>query len=65
MTKQCRLNLQVRGTFARGPGLQQAADFFSDECLLFFLDVDVIFGAEILEKVRYNSIRGRQVNRKF
>jgi len=53
--------IEVNGTFARAPGLQQAADEFEDTSLLFFLDVDVIFGPNVIQKVRFNTIRGRQV----
>ncbi|KAF4531603.1 hypothetical protein B566_EDAN010069 [Ephemera danica] len=55
--------LPVFVPFARGLALQLGAahvQAHSDDTILFFVDVDVVFTAPALQRVRLNTIRGRQ-----
>ncbi|CAG5133113.1 unnamed protein product [Candidula unifasciata] len=53
--------VQTNSEFSRGPALQLGAEHCSPEALLFFIDVDIIFTAASLERVRLNTLRGSQV----
>ncbi|RUS84155.1 hypothetical protein EGW08_008083, partial [Elysia chlorotica] len=47
--------------FSRGPALQLGAERCRPDALLFFLDVDIIFTAASLQRVRLNTRMGQQV----
>lgn len=49
------------GVFSRGRSLNLGASLFADDELLYFLDVDIFFSAEHLERIRRNTLRGEQV----
>ncbi|KAK0057903.1 chondroitin sulfate synthase 1 [Biomphalaria pfeifferi] len=53
--------VQTDNEFSRGPGLQLGAGRCSEDALVFFIDVDIIFSASSLERVRLNTKRGTQV----
>lgn len=53
--------VQTNSDFSRGPGLQLGAEHCSPEALLFFTDVDIIFTAASLDRVRLNTLRGSRV----
>lgn len=53
--------VETSSEFSRGPGLQLGVERCSQDALLFFIDVDIIFTAASLERVRLNTRRGSQV----
>lgn len=53
--------VQANSEFSRGPALQLGAEHCASEALLFFIDVDIIFSAESLERIRLNTRKGSQV----
>lgn len=55
--------LSLNGNFSRGKALDTAArsSFISNDSILFFIDVDVVFQSEILLRIRKNTLRQKQV----
>jgi len=51
--------IRMSGQFSRGAGLQQAAQHLPRHSLVFFIDVDVQFTPEVLQRVRLATILGR------
>ena len=49
------------GEFSRSVGCETGAALFNVDDLLFFIDVDIVFDAGFLARVRLNTIRNRQV----
>ncbi|XP_013413547.1 chondroitin sulfate synthase 1 [Lingula anatina] len=49
------------GIFSRGVALQQGSAMFDSRTLLFFVDVDITFNNDALQRIRSNTIRGQQV----
>uniref|UniRef100_A0AC35UD19 Hexosyltransferase n=1 Tax=Rhabditophanes sp. KR3021 TaxID=114890 RepID=A0AC35UD19_9BILA len=47
--------------FSRGVALSIGAKQLSDESLIFFSDVDMIFNQDTLHRIRLNTIRGGQI----
>ncbi|XP_055609764.1 chondroitin sulfate synthase 1-like isoform X1 [Uranotaenia lowii] len=59
-----RINyLQLYGNFSRGVALDRAikSPFCKQNDILFFIDVDMIFNQQTLDRIRANVIRNRQV----
>ena len=55
--------IEQTGEFARASALemgQSSCRDDDDDCLLFFIDVDMIFDSRTLERIRTHTIRGRQ-----
>ena len=52
---------QLGGHFSRAAALQRGAALFTKDSLLLFLDVDVAFTHESIERVRRNTQHGSQV----
>ena len=52
----------VSGPFARAEALEIGASKYSDktENLLFFVDVDMVFTTKSLERIRINTVKGKQ-----
>ncbi|XP_018579421.1 chondroitin sulfate synthase 1-like [Anoplophora glabripennis] len=53
--------IRSNDTFARGKALQLGVNALSDEELLLFIDVDMVFDRKSLERVRRNAARGRAI----
>ena len=53
--------LNLPGKFARAQALQAAVDFYKNNRLLFFADVDLTFNTEFLQRCHDNTIPGKQV----
>lgn len=53
--------IEMPGHFSRAPALQQGTDLCSDEDLMFFVDVDIVFNSDALLRIRLNTIRHRQL----
>jgi len=51
--------VRMSGQFSRGAGLQQAAKLLPRHSLMFFVDVDVHFTPEVLQRVRLATAPGR------
>ena len=51
--------IHVSGQFSRGAGLQQAAQVLPRHSLMFFIDVDIQFTPDVLERVRLATALGR------
>ncbi|XP_058064132.1 chondroitin sulfate synthase 1 [Anopheles bellator] len=59
-----RINfVPLSGNFSRGLALDQAtkSSHCTDDDILFFIDVDMVFSAQSLVRIRQNVIRGRQI----
>ncbi|XP_058814982.1 chondroitin sulfate synthase 1 isoform X1 [Topomyia yanbarensis] len=59
-----RINyLQLYGNFSRGVALDRAikSPFCKQDDILFFIDVDMIYTLQTLERIRVNVIRNRQI----
>nr|CAB3230906.1 chondroitin sulfate synthase 1 [Phallusia mammillata] len=54
-------HIQIGGEFSRGMALEIGASHFSNDSLLFFCDVDVVFDTSFTRKCRANSVRGSKV----
>lgn len=53
--------LHVTGEFSRALALEVGSSQFSNDSLLLFCDVDLVFNAEFLQRCRANTILGQQV----
>ena len=53
--------LNLPGKFARAQALQAAVEFYQDNRLLFFADVDLTFDTNFLQRCRDHTIPGKQV----
>lgn len=53
--------VELSGKFSRARALQASVDHYNTSSLLFFLDVDMFFTADVLRRVRANTQLGRQV----
>lgn len=53
--------LPIAGQFSRGLALEIGAAQFSEDSLLFFCDVDVVFSSQFLRSCRSNTERGKSV----
>lgn len=53
--------LEMSGAFSRAQALQQGTTLCSSEDLMFFVDVDIIFNTDALLRIRFNTIRNRQI----
>lgn len=51
----------INEKFSRGRALQLGADTFSNEELLFFVDVDIVFNHKSLLRIRQNTIRNQKI----
>lgn len=51
--------VRMSGQFSRGAGLQQAAQLLPRHSLMFFVDVDVQFTPDVLQRVRLATALGR------
>ncbi|XP_052870514.1 chondroitin sulfate synthase 1-like, partial [Anopheles cruzii] len=59
-----RINfVPLSGNFSRGLALDRATKSLhcADDDILFFIDVDMVFSAQSLVRIRQNVIRGRQI----
>jgi chondroitin sulfate synthase len=52
---------QLGGFFSRAAALQRGATMFPKDALLLFLDVDMHFNDEVINRVRLNTIRRTQI----
>lgn len=52
---------EVPGLFSRALALQKGTDLCTDEDLMFFVDVDIIFNSEALLRIRLNTIKYKQL----
>ncbi|PSN39485.1 Chondroitin sulfate synthase 1 [Blattella germanica] len=60
---QAEINIiPALGPFARAEALEVGAGKYSDktENLLFFIDVDMVFSTKTLERIRTNTVKGKQ-----
>lgn len=48
--------------FSRGVALSRGADILGPDALMFFIDVDILFTCDTLDRVTRNTVRGAQVN---
>lgn len=48
--------------FSRGVALSRGADILGPDALIFFIDVDILFTCDTLDRVIRNTVRGAQVN---
>lgn len=53
--------IQTNIEFSRATGLDLGIKQLSQDALIFFCDVDVIFGREFLARCRQNAVQGKQV----
>ncbi|XP_016055846.1 PREDICTED: chondroitin sulfate synthase 1 isoform X2 [Miniopterus natalensis] len=53
--------LPVSGEFSRALALEVGSSQFTNESLLFFCDVDLVFTAEFLQRCRANTVLGQQI----
>lgn len=53
--------LEASGSFSRALALEVGAKIFSLDSLLFFIDVDIVIDYGVMERIRLNTVRGRQV----
>lgn len=49
------------GSFSRGLGLQEGMRNMQDDDLVYFCDIDLVMTSEILDRIRRNTIQGKQV----
>ncbi|XP_035702067.1 chondroitin sulfate synthase 1 [Folsomia candida] len=58
---QCKIQMvQLDTEFARGQALETGISQCNDEDLLFLIDVDLTFSADVLRRVNLNTKQGRQ-----
>ena len=53
--------LNLTGKFARARALQAAVDFYKDNKLLFFADVDLSFNTDFLQRCRDNTVHKKRL----
>lgn len=55
--------IMLNGSFSRGLALDRASrsNYVSDNDILFFIDVDIVFNLDTIERVRRNTIKHKQV----
>lgn len=55
--------INLTGNFSRGLALDRASrsNYVSDNDILFYIDVDIVFNRETIERVRRNTIKHKQV----
>ncbi|XP_068131189.1 chondroitin sulfate synthase 1 [Hyperolius riggenbachi] len=53
--------LSVTGEFSRALALEVGSSQFSNDSLLFFCDVDLVFTTEFLQRCRANTVLGQQM----
>lgn len=53
--------LRLQGKFARARALQAAVDFYQDNKLMFFADVDLAFNIDFLQRCRDNVVAKKRV----
>lgn len=55
--------LILNGNFSRGVALDRASrsNYVSDNDILFYIDVDIVFDRESIERIRRNTIKHKQV----
>ena len=53
--------VNITGKFNRAKARQKGAEYFGDNSLLFFCDVDFVFKTEFVHHCRDNTIKGKQV----
>ena len=53
--------IEMDGPFARGVGLHHGMKKFSDNQLVFIVDVDLDVSKDFLQRCRLNTIRGKQI----
>lgn len=53
--------VSLPGPFSRGIGLQEGANLYADDALLFFVDVDIYISRDSLTRMRFNTVLGKQV----
>ena len=53
--------VNITGKFNRAKALQKGAEYFGDNSLLFFCDVDLVFKKEFVHHCRDNTIKDKQV----
>ncbi|XP_028829117.1 chondroitin sulfate synthase 3 [Denticeps clupeoides] len=53
--------IPMTGDFSRGLALEMGSALLSNNSLLFFCDVDLVFNADALQRCRDNTIQGKQV----
>ncbi|XP_001807794.1 chondroitin sulfate synthase 1 isoform X2 [Tribolium castaneum] len=51
----------VNESFSRAKALENGLKFVSDDDLVLFIDVDMVFDARSLQRVRQNTVKGRSV----
>lgn len=51
----------IREAFARGRALRYGVDMIENDGLMFFVDVDIVFNTNSLNRIRYNTVRGKHV----
>lgn len=56
-------HISLSGNFSRGKALDLAArsEYINDNDIIFFIDVDMTFRRETLDRIRMNTVRHRQV----
>jgi chondroitin sulfate synthase len=52
--------LDVKGPFKRAVGLQIGTDYFGNNSLLYFCDVDLVFRREFADRCRANAVLGKR-----
>ena len=58
----CTFNwLELPGRFARARALQAAVEYYGENKLLFFADVDLSFTTDFLQRCRHNTVAKQQV----
>ena len=52
---------RLSGEFNRGGGLEAGSNLHSHNALLVFIDVDMVFNVESVQRIKLNTVQGRQV----
>lgn len=53
--------LRSNETFSRGKALQLGVDFLKNDDLMLFIDVDVIFSASAIDRIRRNTLMNQKI----
>lgn len=53
--------VKLSGQFSRAAGLQYGSNIFKPNDLLFFIDIDLQFDEKVFQRIRRNTIQGKQV----